>query len=231
MAATRRRRYSSRYRRRRYARRWRRGSVLRSWQNGTRNFKAIVRQTQTINFTIPVGSQTSDVFVLCPWSNTAPPIVGVCGKVNYTRWTTLFDEVKCDWMSVTASPAVVGAAGTVGRAMNFLIDRKFNINEGTLGAVSVLDAGNVITRRFNSNTASSARVSVRASNLEERTKFHDCSLSGAVDAEWNAGQDVGFSPGIYLVCSVDAPVTGAAVTLSWVVEMKYQFTFRSIKYE
>lgn len=237
MVVSRRRKYTPRYprRRTRFASRYRRGySITRSLYNGTRRFVMQAKARVPVSFNVAAGTTTSQIIAASPWASVPSSAAGsswIFGPAStnvYNRIVSLFDENKCDWVQIKLMPSTNIAAGT-NISVYLWVDRKFKSDELRVPGMAVPSSPNTKEYRITGTSSRSAVMRVYAQDLHERITFHDCTDSANGDAEWVAGKDVGFMPGIFAAVTLDT-APAAATTISFNAEVTAQYTFRNLKF-
>lgn len=241
-----RRRYSG-YRRRYYRRRTSAGGSLSSRSR----LRIRVPAQRVVTLTIPAQSTDSEVATANPFFeqlNDRPQCVcSAVGMPLYQAYTGLFDQVKCD--GVVTKVAVVspigGGAGAALQALQLLIayDRQGTINEtiNSPAAVTVSSLYNMssvqIRSAINNSVAKTAR-SCWASDIQERTVFHDCTIAVTqdkkviYDQDYNSDRQVAayFVPLTYIGIRNAAAAAESSTSVQILIEQVYYFTFRNPKF-
>lgn len=231
----------SRYRRRRY------GTSSTATNRGRIRVRVPVQKV----ITVPVasGSYDSSVVTSSPWyqaRSDAQDAYGVCGAVSsplYRAYTGLYDQVKCD--GVVSRISIVTAIGSAIPAVQVVTayDRM-----GTRSEVLPQSAASAITTStlfdfssasivsaINNSVAKTSR-SCWASDIQERTVFHDCSVQVAAnglttDAAFNSDPaHVGYFSPLTLIGLRLAAAPSSDTAVQILLEQTYYFTFRSPKY-
>jgi len=250
--------------RRRYGRRWSRyrryGAYSRyrrrrSGTSSTASSRGRIRVRVPIQkvLSVPVanGSFDSSVVTSSPWYQNSDTAIGLnarasCGAVSsqlYRAYTGLYDQVKCDGVVTKISiVTAIGAGGIPAVQVVTAYDRMGNSNEvrnavqPELTTASLFDYSSAsIVSAINNSVAKTSR-SCWASDIQERSVFHDCSVSSQdggpyYDNDFNSDpHKVGyFSPltmfGLRLAA---APTSNTTVQV--LLEQTYYFTFRNPKY-
>ncbi|AXQ03921.1 putative capsid protein [Hudisavirus sp.] len=241
-----RRRYSG-YRRRYYRRRTSAGGSLSSRSR----LRIRVPAQRVVTLTIPAQSTDSEVATANPFFeqlNDRPQCVcSAVGMPLYQAYTGLFDQVKCD--GVVTKVAVVspigGGAGAALQALQLLIayDRQGTINEtiNSPASVTVSSLYNMssvqIRSAINNSVAKTAR-SCWASDIQERTVFHDCTIAVTqdkkviYDQDYNSDRQVAayFVPLTYIGIRNAAAAAESSTSVQILIEQVYYFTFRNPKF-
>lgn len=239
-----RRRYSG-YRRRYYRRRTSAGGSLSSRSR----LRIRVPAQRVVTLTIPSESTDSDVATANPFFeqlNDRPQCVcSAVGMPLYQAYTGLFDQVKCD--GVVTKVAVVSpiGSGAALQALQLLIayDRQGTINEtiNSPAAVTVSSLYNMssvqIRSAINNSVAKTAR-SCWASDIQERTVFHDCTIAVTqdkkviYDQDYNSDRQVAayFVPLTYIGIRNAAAAATSSTSVQILIEQVYYFTFRNPKF-
>lgn len=239
-----RRRYSG-YRRRYYRRRTSTGGSLSSRSR----LRIRVPAQRVVTLTIPSESTDSDVATANPFFeqlNDRPQCVcSAVGMPLYQAYTGLFDQVKCDGvMTKVAVVSPIGAGASL-QALQLLIayDRQGTINEtiNSPAAVTVSSLYNMssvqIRSAINNSVAKTAR-SCWASDIQERTVFHDCTIAVTqdkkviYDQDYNSDRQVAayFVPLTYIGIRNAAAAATSSTSVQILIEQVYYFTFRNPKF-
>ena len=248
-----RRRYGRRYSRYRrygaYSRYRRRRSGTSSTASSRSRIRVRVPVQQIVSMTIPANSTDSNVLTSTPYYH-APSVAPlcVCGATAsplYRAYTSLYDQVKCDGV-VTAVSVVspIGAStGAAAQALQVVLayDRAGTYYEASnagqqLTVGSLFNFSSSVSRSAINNSVAKMARSCWASDIQERTQFHDCTVGVAGNVYYdrdynNAEQKVGYFSPLTLVglrVPTVAPTTGVSVTV--LLEQTYYFTFRNPKF-
>ena len=248
-----RRRYGRRYSRYRrygaYSRYRRRRSGTSSTASSRGRIRVRVPVQKVISCPVSSGKYDSSIITCHPWIQSDDATLsanpyGVCSAVSsalYRAYTRLYDQVKCEGVvSRISLVTAIGAGGLPAVQVVSAYDRMGNknevLNDADLAVGSLLNYSSAgIVSAINNSVAKTSR-SCWASDIQERTIFHDCSLdvdeAGAdVDADFNSNAaKVGyFSPLLLLGLRLAAaPSTDIAIQV--LIEQTYYFTFRNPKY-
>lgn len=261
--------YYSRYRRRsgysryrrRYSvarRRYRRRSTTSGSVSGRSRIRIRVQCSRIVAVPIAAKSADSSVVTSVPWygrdgSDPTYPYQACCGAASqplYQAYTNLYDQVKCDGVVsrislVTAiggappfsSVQIITAYDRMGtRAEVYGDDAAKNNN-----VVDLLNYSSAVTRTAINNSVAKTARSCWASDIQERTVFHDCSVNpinqgdkvvGFQDRDYvSTSTKVGyFTPMLLLGFRLSSPVGDAAQLINVLLEQTYYFTFRNPKY-
>ncbi|AXQ03917.1 putative capsid protein [Hudisavirus sp.] len=240
-----RRRYSG-YRRRYYRRRTSAGGSLSSRSR----LRMRVPAQRVVTLTIPSESTDSDVATANPFFeqlNDRPQCVcSAVGMPLYQAYTGLFDQVKCDGVvTKVAVVSPIGGGGAALQALQLLIayDRQGTINEtiNSPASVTVSSLYNMssvqIRSAINNSVAKTAR-SCWASDIQERTVFHDCTIAVTqdkkviYDQDYNSDRQVAayFVPLTYIGIRNAAAAATSSTSVQILIEQVYYFTFRNPKF-
>ena len=253
-----RRRYGRRYSRYRrygaYSRYRRRRSGTSSTASNRGRIRVRVPVQRVISVPVASGSYDTMIVTSSPWyqnSNTAinTKPFGVCGAVSsplYRAYTGLYDQVKCD--GVVSRISIVTAIGSaipavqVVTAYDRMGTRKEVLNSNAQSLTTTADlfdfSSASIVSAINNSVAKTSR-SCWASDVQERTVFHDAATTVASSTSDGFFTDIAFnssaehvpyfSPltmiGLRLAA---APSTDTAIQI--LLEQTYYFTFRNPKY-
>lgn len=243
-------RYRRRYYRRRYYRRRTAGSI------STRSRVRIrVPAQRVVTLTIPAKSTDSDIATANPyWESLDDKPTSCCSAVGmplYQAYCGLFDQVKCDGVitKVAVVSPIGGGAGAALQALQLLIayDRQGTRLEtanapaqaGQGPPITVTDLYSMssvqIRSAINNSVAKTAR-SCWASDLQERTIFHDCTIAAndvyVYDKDYNS-QEHGppyFVPLTMIGIRNAAAKSESKTTVQILIEQVYYFTFRNPKF-
>lgn len=260
-----RRRYS-RYRRRYGYRRlgYRRTGYRRVTTSGSVSSRSRVRvrvqAEQLVTLTVPAGGLNSNVATSVPWadwSNQNTPGSLNCAAVSsplYQAYTKLFDQVKCDGViSKVAVTTPVGSSNSSVPALQIVTayDRNGNFREASQIALNaqgalvsspvtydeVLEASGSVVRSALNNSVAKLSRSCWASDIQERTTFHDCTLDDYIEdgnndsAYGTASNNVNFfSPLLYVGFHLPTTAPQQNLDISFILSQTYYFTFRNPKY-
>ena len=244
-----RRRYGRRYSRYRrygaYSRYRRRRSGTSSTASSRGRIRVRVPVQQLVTLTVPAESIDSNVLTSSPYyqaSNVLPrAAAGAIAQPLYTAYVGLYDQVKCD--GVVSNLSVVTPIGGSG-ALNAIqvimaYDRFGNQNEVISDAISVRQLFNFsssVARSAINNSVAKMSRSCWASDIQERTVFHDSTLSGSATAVWdrdyssNAAKVGYFAPLTMIGVRLAAAAPESDTTVQVLLEQTYYFTFRQPKY-
>ena len=242
----------ARYRRRYvgYRRRYRRARVGGSLTSRSR-LRVRVPVQKVVTLTIPANSTDSNVATSCPyWESTSATPTGVCSAVAtplYQAYTKLFDQVKCDGVitKVAVVTPVVGSAAVSALQLLIAYDRQGTIQElentgapPPLTVASLFNMSSVQIRSAINNSVAKTARSCWASDLQERTVFHDCSYGANADdsvfydLDYNADRVAAhyFVPLTMIGVRNAAAAATSAITIQILIEQVYYFTFRNPKF-
>lgn len=248
-----RRRYGRRYSRyrRSYSRYRRRRSGTSSAASSRGRIRVRVPVQQVVTLTVPAGATDSNVLTSSPYyRNTGIAPSAVAAAVNmplYAAYTRLYDQVKCD--GVVSSLSVVSPIGQAGvaSALQLIVayDRTGTRTEVTnpAGAAaitvgSLFSYSSSVARSAINNSVAKMTRSCWASDIQERTTFHDCTIASnaqgteVYDSDFGSNANkVGYFAPLTLVgfrIPAVAPQNDLAVTV--LIEQTYYFTFRNPKF-
>ena len=249
-----RRRYGRRYSRYRrygaYSRYRRRRSGTSSTASSRGRIRVRVPVQKVISCPVAKGAYDSSIITCHPWYQSDDATLsanpyGACSAASaplYSAYTRLYDQVKCDGVvSRISIVTAIGATGLPAVQVVSAYDRMGNVNEvlnqGELTVAGLLDYSSAsIVSAINNSVAKTSR-SCWASDIQERTVFHDCSV--AVEAETGATVDVDFnsnaskvgyfSPLLLLGLRLAAS-PASDIVVQVLIEQTYYFTFRNPKY-
>lgn len=240
------RRYRRYFNRRGWTRSWR-GGVNRRSLSGTRTFSCVVPVEEIV--TVPVAAESFNSGVCCvnpyayyPGSAVANLYLGsLFLSTLYRTYCQLYDEVKIDWVSVE-----IAVMDTIGQGGDFAAVRFWTAWDRKLQSNDVSSEPTYISVRTSSSAQSTLMVNnsravthryVRATDLQERITFHDCSFASSgsppitTDRAWfNSTHNVMFfSPGLLFFFELNsAPRAQTGINCS--LKVKYGVTFRNPKF-
>lgn len=241
----------------RYGRRWPyrswRGSYVSSAQrNGTRRFNVSVPIQDVFSMTVANTSFWTPLYAVAPYyralSSTADTRLTKGALVTsplYQTYAALYDEVKINSVSVTLSiMTAVGIGGVVPALKVYSSwDRDASYAEVVYGqgapTVDQLMNGSESQVTLITNTSSSnVKRFNRASDLMEKIKFHDCTVSKTaarvVDSLYGSDSgnaQLGYCPCMFFaINTASAPGEGQEYSFNVSVEVKWNVTFRNPKY-
>ena len=200
---------------------------------------------------------------LCPLWNRRPAYTLAAGATEsplYRAYCGLFDQVKCDGViSKVSVTTPVGSGNSAVPALQIVTayDRSGTYYEAAqlrqttnaAGAVVYVDnpmtygalqdsSGSIVRSALNNSVAKTAR-SCWASDIQERTTFHDCTLISRVDVPADTN-DAAYSrnpeacpffcPLFYVGFHLPTTAPTQPLTISFILSQTYYFTFRNPKY-
>lgn len=246
-----RRRYSG-YRRRYYRRRSSASTVT-----SRSRCRVIVKTQKVVTLTIPANSRNSNTFSSSPYYDVpaADDVAGVAGAVGsplYQAYANLYDSVKCDGVisRLSVISPVGGTAGAVSTALTIVtaydrmgtrreVESSDTVEEDERPTVAqLLSFSTVQTRTAINNSVAKTARSCWASDIQERTIFHDSYFrvasddSYTYDADWYSIDDkcAYFAPTFWCGVQLAAATSTQPVTVNLLIEQVYYMTFRSPKY-
>lgn len=256
-----RRRYGRRWSRYRrygaYSRYRRRRSGTSSTASSRGRIRVRVPIQQVIAVPVAAAEQDSSIITSSPWYQAKLPLdagsppYGMCGAVStalYRAYANLYDQVKCDGVvtrlsiltaigsSTTPAIQVVMAYDRLGSHRE-VINNPSSPNEFPLTTADLFNYSSAsVVSAINNSVAKTSR-SCWATDIQERTQFHDCSLFGPsstrteidVDFNSNANKVSYFSP-LTLIGLRLAAAPSASTSIQVLLEQTYYFTFRNPKF-
>lgn len=247
----------SRYRRRYPVarRRYRRRSTTSGSVSSRSRVRVRVLAEQLVTLTIPSEGIQSNVASSVPFAFTsalAVPGALKCSATNsplYQAYTKLFDQVKCDGViSKVAVTTPVGSSNASVPALQIVTayDRNGSLQEAAQiqpqGGTWIADpmtydevlqsSGSLVRSALNNSVAKLSR-SCWASDIQERTTFHDCSLNSVNnDAAYvAAAQNPNFfCPLFYVAFNLPTAAPQEPLNISFILSQTYYFTFRNPKF-
>lgn len=234
------------YGRRGWTRSWR-GGMTRRIQSGTRTFSMVVPVEGIYTAVVPAHSYNTVVGCVSPYfyepANAHPELLEGTLVMSelYRTYCKLYDEVKIDWVSWELSVLDVIGQGGVFSACRLwtTIDRKFTRQDlrAPPTAYQVRTASSAKGIMMVNNSRTVTRRYIAATDLQERTTWHDCDVSANegntqfYDIAWyGANENLGFfCPACYYFMELNnAPGAQTAINLS--IKVKYGVTFRNAKF-
>lgn len=233
----------------------------RSWRSGSR--AASVAGNRRFNVCIPVqdafttvvnaGQFFSAVGGVSPYYNAKDPSANsalacrgsMVSSLLYRTYSQLYDEVKINAVSIDFSFMTVIGAGGVVPAVKFFTswDRNANYDEcvyrNGLPDATQIQIGSESQVSLLTNTSSMViRRFIRATDLMEKSRFHDCSVGENANAYYDlvyqsggGHNDLGFCPAMfYCVNTAGAPAAGQQYVFNVSVDVKWYVTFRNPKF-
>jgi len=255
-----RRRYGRRYSRyRRYSASYSRYRRRRSGTSSTATSRGRIRVRvpvqQVLSISVPANSLDSEVVTSSPWVRGAVSNQphGCCSAVQtplYNAYANLYDQVKCDGV-VTRFSILTAIGGTTMPAVQVVMayDRYGNYNEALFDDAPLV--GPTTAQLFNFSSASVVSAinnsvaktsrSCWASDIQERTTFHDCTvITGTASISPNylfcdrdflsSPNKVGYFSPLTLIGLRLSAAPAEETTVSALIEQTYYFTFRNPKY-
>ena len=260
--------YYSRYRRRtgytRYRRRYsgsrrryyRRRSYTGSVSSRSR-CRVIVKTQKVVTLTIPANSRNSNTFSSSPYfdvsvSSDVTGVAGAVGSPLYQAYANLYDSVKCDGVisRLSVISPVGGTAGAVSTALTIVtaydrmgtkreVESSDTVEDDERPTVAqLLSFSTVQTRTAINNSVAKTARSCWASDIQERTMFHDSYFrvasdnSYTYDSDWYENEDkcTYFAPTFWCGVQLAAATSTQPVSVNLLMEQVYYMTFRSPKY-
>lgn len=244
-----RRRYGRRYSRYRrygaYSRYRRRRSGTSSTASSRGRIRVRVPVQQLVTLTVPAQSTDSNVLTSGPYyqaSNVLPrAVAGAVAQRLYTAYVGLYDQVKCDGVvsNLSVVTPIGGAGGLNALQVIMAYDRCGCQNEIIADAITTAQLFNFsssVARSAINNSVAKMSRSCWASDIQERTVFHDSTVSASQTAVWdrdfssNATKVGYFAPLLMLGVRLAAAAPESATTVQVLLEQVYYFTFRQPKY-
>ena len=252
-----RRRYGRRYSRyRRYSASYSRYRRRRSGTSSTATSRGRIRVRvpvqQVLSISVPANSLDSEVVTSSPWVRllAGDQPHGCCAAVQtplYNAYANLYDQVKCDGV-VTRFSILTAIGGTTMPAVQVVMayDRYGNFNEvsfdvATAAGVTTAQIFNFssasVVSAINNSVAKTSR-SCWASDIQERTTFHDCTVDTVgssnymfCDRDFSSSRSkIGYFSPLTLIGLRLSAAPAEETTVSALIEQTYYFTFRNPKY-
>ena len=247
-----RRRYGRRYSRYRrysasYSRYRRRRSGTSSSSSSRGRIRVRVPVQQVLSISVPANSLDSVPVTSSPWVRavTTSQPRGCCSAVQtplYNAYAQLYDQVKCDGV-VTRFSILTAVGGTTMPAVQVVMayDRYGNLGEVITSPLTTDQLFNFssasVVSAINNSVAKTSR-SCWASDIQERTMFHDCSVTQTPTSSYlfadndyaSARNKIGYFSPLTLIGLRLSAAPSADTTVSALIEQTYYFTFRNPKY-
>lgn len=255
--------YFRRYRRRGYGRQYRRWYGRRGWtrswkggmnrriQNGTRTFSCTIPIEGISAMVIPANSYYTNVYAISPWQHNPSSQYSPYYECNlmisdlYKTYAKLYDEMKIDWVSFEiAILDVIGNGGVFSACRLWTtVDRKTTTDDfiHPMTSYQIRTSSGAQGTMLTNNSRTVTRRFIAASDLQERTCWHDCSIEETTTgtppalliydrAFVKAAENVlFFSPSLWYSLELNtAPAAQTSVNVS--IKVKYGVTFRNAKF-
>ena len=222
------------------------GGLRRASQSGTRRFNVMIPTVQSYQMTVGAQQQWSNLSGTCPYfkfsGNTIcqAPLID---SILYRTYTQLYDQVKIN--AVTAKISIMSNIGTGGLVSAVKLvtmwDRDIKKTEmvdgqGIPNTASIQVGSESQSTLLVNNSKAVVYRSIRASDMQERTTFHDCTFeayqtTGYIDSVWKGGAQVGFCPGLWFALMTStSPGAGSSYVFDVALEIKWYVTFRNPKF-
>lgn len=250
--------YVYRYPRRRYARRYsryrrygayyryrRRRSGTSSTASSRGRIRVRVPVQQLVTLTVPAQSIDSNVLTSSPYihGGAAAPraVAGAVAQRLYNAYVGLYDQVKCDGVvsNLSVVTPIGGAGGLNAIQVVMAYDRCGTQNEVSNQGITtsqLFSFSSSVARSAINNSVAKMSRSCWASDIQERTVFHDCNVSTSSatsydrDFSSNAAKVGYFAPLLMVGVRLAAAAPEAPVSVQVLLEQTYYFTFRQPKY-
>lgn len=240
--------------RRGYNRYWRRNwgrqrSLYGSQAAGSRRFSIVVPCEKAFQMIVSQSNFWSQLLAVSPYGfipgsneQSGRTSGSLLSSVLYRTYCGLYDEVKIDSCFVKFTIMSLLGNGGVVPALKFVSmwDRQSRFSEIVSGSglpsSNTLSTGSESQATFLTSTSRGVVTRFnRASDLQERTTFHDCSIStngsNVYDGEWAAGGNVGYAPALYFALNTaTSPGSGLTYTFNCSIEVRWKVTFRNPKF-
>lgn len=244
-----RRRYGRRYLRYRrygaYSRYRRRRSGTSSTASSRGRIRVRVPVQQVVSLTVPAESIDSNVLLSSPYYHGSSSPRGVCGAVAqrlYSAYVGLYDQVKCDGVvsNLSVVTPIGGSGGLNAVQVVMAYDRCGCQNELLNDAITtpqLFNFSSSVARSAINNSVAKMSRSCWASDIQERTVFHDSTVGVAAgpvaydrDFASNPAKVGYFAPLLMIGVRLAAAAPESDVTVQVLLEQTYYFTFRQPKY-
>lgn len=249
-----RRRYGRRYSRYRrygaYSRYGRRRSGTSSTASSRGRIRVRVPVQSVVTMTIPANSTDSNVLTSSPYvyltADGPQGKASACATPLYNAYTNLYDQVKCDGVVTRLSIVSPIGAGTAAAASALQVivayDRMGTSSEvngaSTPTTAQLFNFSSAVVRSAINNSVAKMSRSIWASDVQERTVFHDATVralsssAGVSDSDFasNTVKVNYFAPLTMIGLRLAAAAPTSVTTIQVLLEQTYYFTFRNPKY-
>lgn len=214
---------------------------MRSINSGTSSTLVQVTRSGMVGFSFGAKTNTSNVFVVCPWgvpSTAANQVTWspVVSSALYQTYAKIYDEVRLERMEVTLSLARSLTAGSTTLMLYSAVDRKFTSVDTAQTIAQLTQASGVIVKNVQPASTTPLKRVVYPRDLQEKITYLDCSWGSNSNVQylsgWNAAANnlTAFSPGFSFGILSTVAATNAT-TVPYVMNIKYYLRFRNPKTE
>jgi len=244
-----RRRYGRRYSRYRrygaYSRYRRRRSGTSSTASSRGRIRVRVPVQQLVTLTVPAESIDSNVLTASPYYHStalAPrAVAGAVAQNLYVAYVGLYDQVKCDGVvsNLSVVTPIGGAGGLNAIQVIMAYDRMGNqkeLAEDAITTAQLFNFSSSVARSAINNSVAKMSRSCWASDIQERTVFHDSTLAATQSTRYdrdyssNSNKVAYFAPLTMIGVRLAAAAPESDTTVQVLLEQTYYFTFRQPKY-
>lgn len=230
-----------------FKRNWyKRGSAARNSMSGRRTFNVSIPTSDAFQMTVAASNYWSNLVGISPYftlSTNQLSHAALTSSLLYKTYCGLYDQVKVNSCYVKISLMTnVGTGGLV-PAVNLVSvwDRNAKKSEVVNGhgipTTATIQTGSESqsTLIVNNSRAIVTRYN-RATDLQERTTFHDCTVTsygtgGTIDSEWSDGGAIGYCPALMFALQTStAPGAGSSYVFDVAIEVRWNITFRNPKF-
>lgn len=243
--------YRSSWYRPRYNRTWRRRGWYRrgttfSQRQGRRTFNVSVPVENVLSVTVPANASWSGAITTCPFmgdtgASNVRFSISLLHSLLYRTYTRLYDQVKINSVSLTFDLISPLGAGGLAPAIKVYTtwDRCYDYADAWGNPPSnsaLMNGAESMCKMFVNNSRATLVRYNRASDLQERSVYHDCSYESATDNGVQVYRDMSWrgSCKFYSPSCCFAIQTGDTVTTDRVfpvsIRAVYNVTFRNPKY-
>lgn len=226
---------------------WRGRSTYRAQTSGRRYFNISIPCETLAQATVAANSNYSNVIRTCPYyhpvgTNATQANLNIysCALTSssaYRAYSHLYDSVKINSVSLSISLATtIGEGGIPGIRVYTAWDRSLHWREDAISYADLIEGPEAQVVTFINNSRARLYRYNRASDLQERTQFHDCTVAfgtnqSYVDREWgSSGQmTIGYVPSMSLVL-MTSDTTAADRVVPIQIQARYNVTFRNPKF-
>lgn len=216
---------------------------MRSINSGTSSTLVQVTRSGMLAFNFAQKSNTSNVFVVCPWG--VPPATAnivtwtpVVASALYQTYAKIYDEVRLERMEISLSLARSLTAGSTTLMLYSAVDRKFTSVDTAQTIAQLTQASGVIVKNVQPASTTPLRRVVYPRDLQEKINYLDCSWGTNSSSNtqylsaWNAAANnlSAFSPAFSLGLLSTVAATNAT-SVPYVMNIKYYLRFRNPKTE
>lgn len=214
-------------------------------RNGRRQFTLSVPVENINSVTIAANSGLSNLLRTCPYrtrvgssdteDNRRIVAQSLFESAAYRLYTKLYDQVKINYVVHRVGIAAnVGDANIPALKVYTAWDRHLGPDEAVPSVDDMLNGPESTSQMFVNNSRAEFTRYCRASDLSERTTFHNCLYEFSAnnyyrDQEWATGSPIGFSPSMFL-CVQASNTTASSRVVPINISSTYSVTFRNPRF-